>query len=179
MANPLNSLTLVGRLARDVHVIDRANGSKTVLGTIAVDDDFTSKNPQTGQSEVRTNFVPFESYIPSSVVAKSAAGIGGWGNTGKGDLVALDARIDAKPYTDKNGETQYPVTISTGPFPQYLEPRSVTSARRENKEEEAAPAAAAAPADQTSVDQLQAQLAALQAQQNQAGQAQYNDEPPF
>lgn len=155
MANPLNTLSLVGRIASDIKEFPNADGSKVLLITLAVDDNFRSGS----DNKVQTNFVPVRAFIP-----KSVDGRGSWDRVGKGDLVAIAARIVAKPYM-KDGETVYPpATIEADGYPQFLESKKVTEERAARKAVESttdAPAAAAAAAPEETPEQ---QIARLQAE---------------
>lgn len=146
MANPLNNGTLTGRVAQEIKEFPNADGSKVLLITLAVDNNFVS-GPE---RKAKTQFVPVRAFL-----AKSVNGRGSWDRVGKGDLVSVSTRIACEPYT-KNGETVYPdPTIEVDGFPQFLEPKSVTEARQ------ARHAIADTPAEETAEQQiarLQAQL---------------------
>ena len=116
--NPSNNGTLIGRLASDPKFFANADGSRRLLATIAVDDNFKNR-----AGERHTQFVQVESYLPADKTL-------GWGNTGKGDLVAVPFKVDTTPYTDSAGETHYPVRLVAEGAPTYLEPKSVTIARK-------------------------------------------------
>lgn len=190
MSNPHNpSFPVTGRLTRDLYVNNNANGSKTVLATLAVDDDFASYNPQTKQSEYRTNYFPIEAYINEKV-----DGLGGWSRYGQGDHISVSVHLDGKPFTKKDGTVDYGVKLVADRFPRENEPASVRERRRQEKaaaqpqdQQNAAPAAPAAqPAQpaapqQKTVEQLQAELEQARAAQNQAQPQNqgYNSEPPF
>lgn len=165
MSNPLNTLNLVGRLTRDLFVNENRDGSKTLLGTIAVDANYTSR-----AGDSITDFIPF-----SAFVGKQVEGISSWANVGKGDLVGLSASIQVRPY-EKNGEMVYPAPeVRVDGLPQFLESRAVTTARRA----EQAKAAAEAPAEEAPAAEVDkdAQIAALQAQIQ--GNQSYSTESQF
>lgn len=150
MSNPVNTLTLVGRTTRDFVIKENSDGSKTLLGTLAVDANY-----QTREGESITDFIPFQTFINRTV-----KGIGSWANVGKGDQIAVSASVQLRPY-QKNGETVYPeVSVVVEGYPQFLESRSVTTARRAEQVKAAAAPAAEAP---TEADK-DAEIAALRAQ---------------
>lgn len=154
MSNPLNNGNLVGRVSQDLKVFPNADGSKVVLTTIAVDDNFVSG----ADRKAKTQFVPVRVFIP-----KTVQGLGSWDRVHKGDLIGIQTRISCEPY-EKNGETVYPApTIEVDGFPQFLESKATVEARAA-RNAVAAPAADAseAPAGETqeqTIARLQAQLA--------------------
>lgn len=163
MANPANTATLIGRLGADLKQFDNADGSKTLLGTLMVDEDFL----RAGQSEPQVDRIPIRAFVPAK-----ANGLGSWGRVHKGDLIAVNARISCKSY-EKDGQTVYPEpTIEIDGYPRFLEPKSVTDARQARNaaaQSQAAPATApqAAPAaqgeqsDAERIAAMEAELAAL------------------
>lgn len=170
MANPLNNGTLTGRVSQDIKEFPNSDGSKVLLATIAVDNNFVSGADKTA----KTQFVPVRAFLP-----KSVSGRGSWDRVHKGDLISIQTRISCEPY-QKNGETVYPApTIEVDGYPQFLESKATTEARAARNavaEQEAAAAAtpAAAPVVETTVTsgetaeqtiaRLEAQLAAQGAQ---------------
>lgn len=118
MTNPLNYGSLIGRLASDPKTFDNADGSKRLLATLAVDDNFKNR-----AGERQTQFIQVEAFLPAGATL-------GWDRTGKGDLLAIQYRVDTRPFTDANGEVHYPVRLVVEGTPNYLEPKSVTDARR-------------------------------------------------
>lgn len=160
MTNAANHGVLIGRLSQDIKQITNRDGSVTQLITLAVDDDYKSGPDK----KVQTNFIPLRDFV-------RAGGTNLWGGVHKGDLIAVPFRISAKPY-EKDGKTEYPLSLETDGAPRYLEPKTVTEARAA-KAAAAAPEAAdeipaTVPADTSatgeSIEELQAKLAALQAQ---------------
>jgi len=149
MANPLNFGALTGRVAQDIKEFPNADGSKVLLITLAVDNNFVSGPDR----KAKTQFIPVRAFI-----AKSVDGRGSWDRVGKGDLTSVGTRIACEPYT-KNGETVYPdPTIEVDGFPQFLESKTVTEARQARH----AVAAPAAPVEETpeqTIARLQQQLA--------------------
>jgi len=153
MSNPLNNGNLVGRVSQDLKVFPNNDGSKTVLTTIAVDDNFLSGSG--ADRKVKTQFVPVRIFVP-----KTVEGLGSWDRVHKGDQIAVQTRISCEPY-EKNGETVFPEpTIEVDGFPQFLESKATVDARAAKREVEAAPAAASTETEAETIARLQAELAA-------------------
>lgn len=150
MANPANKGSLIGRLAQDIKEFSNSDGSKKQLITIAVEDNFKS-GPK---KEVQTNFIQLENFVAAGRTA------GGWDRVHKGDLVAVDFRIDAKPYT-KDGVTEYPTKLVVDGFPTFLEPKSVTDKRAA---ERTAKETTSADAPEGNDVEAEARIAALEAE---------------
>lgn len=128
MANPNNLVTITGRLARDLTVKTNSDHSTTILGTLMVDENFTNRD-----GKVASQPINFQAFIPASV-----NGLGGWGNVGKGDLLSMAGRL-TNPSYEKDGQMVYPgMRLEIDGFPQFLESRAVTQARR-NQNTAAAP----------------------------------------
>lgn len=160
MSNPSNTGTLIGRLGADPKVFNNADGSKTLAIDLGVEEDFL----RAGQSEPQTDWIPARVFIPAK-----AQNLGSWGNVHKGDLIAVNFRLSCKRY-ERNGETVYPpATVEIDGYPRYLEPKSVTSARRERNAQATQTPAEQPAAAGDEVAELQAKIAALQA--NQGGDA--------
>jgi single-stranded DNA-binding protein len=150
MTNPANNGQLIGRLAQDIKEFANQDGSRKQLITIAVEDNFKSGPEKVAQ----TNFIQVENFVPAGRTA------GGWDRVHKGDLVAVQIRIDSKPYT-KDGETVYPAPkLVVEGFPTFLEPKSVTEARAAKN---AVEAAAGTVSDEDRIAALEAELAAARA----------------
>ena len=153
MTNPLNSGLLIGRVTQDIVTFPNTDGSKTLLVTIAVEDNF----PSGPERKAATQFIPVRVFIP-----KTGAGESSWKNVHKGDLIAIQTRVACAPY-QKNGETIYPSpTIEADGFPQYLESKAIVDARAA-RNALAAAAPAPVPANETAeqtIARLEAQLAA-------------------
>lgn len=158
MTNPRNLGNVIGRVSQDIKTFSNSDGSQSLAITIAVDDDYKSGADKT----VKTNFIPVRDYV-------RAGGVNPWERVHKGDLIAVPVRINAKPF-EKDGVTQYPVTIEADGFPAFLESKAVTEARAAKNTVEAAAGEPVATGVPTSVEgdpaaaaqiaQLEAQLAA-------------------
>jgi single-stranded DNA-binding protein len=150
MSNPLNNVQLVGRVSQDIKEFKNSDESKTLLVTLAVDDNFVSGKDR----KAKTQFVPTRVFI-----GKNVQGRGSWDRVGKGDLIAVQGRITAEPYV-KDGETVYPgATIEIEGFPQFLEPRSVTEARAAKNGVAETTAAPVDESPEATIARLQAELA--------------------
>jgi single-stranded DNA-binding protein len=161
MSNPLNSGTVTGRVSQDIKEFKNADGSKVLLATIAVDDNFKSGPDQ----KVATQFIPVRAFL-----SKAVTGRGSWDRVHKGDLISVNVRLSATPY-QKNGETVYPdLSAEVDGFPQFLEPKAIARAARN-----AVAAPAAVP--ETPEEQI-ARLTAELALQS-APVANYEDTSPF
>lgn len=157
MSNPLNNGHITGRVAQDLQVFPNADGSKSVLVTVAARDNFLSG---TGEDrKAQSQFVDLRAFIPATV-----EGLGSWDRVGNGDLIALDYRLSRRPYTNKDGVTVYPdVTVEVVGYPAFLESSKVTQERAARKA-----VAAEAPAPESTLSETDAQeLARLRAQQEQ------------
>lgn len=153
MANPNNFGVLTGRVSQDKVVFQNSDGSKTVLVTIAVDDNFRSG----ADRKTKTQFISARAFIPASV-----DGLGSWDRVGKGDLISANIRLAAAPY-EKNGETVYPdVQVEFDGYPQFLESKAVTEARAAKKAVASAPAEPTEETADEKIARLQAELAAAQ-----------------
>ncbi|ROR76100.1 Single-stranded DNA-binding protein [Plantibacter flavus] len=153
MSNPLNGGTLVGRVSQDIKEFPNNDGSKVLLTTLAVDDNFVSG---TGDDrKAQTQFIPVRIFL-----AKTVTGRGAWDRVHTGDLIAIETRIACQPY-QKDGQTVFPSpTIEVDGFPQFLEPKSVTDARQARKAVEAPAAPAVAETPEQTIARLQAEIAA-------------------
>jgi len=171
MANPANHGTIIGRVSQDIKEFPNADGSKSLLVNIAVDDNFKSGADQ----KVQTNYVPVRVFLSNKV-----NGRGSWDRVHNGDLIAVDYRIKAQPYV-KDGQNVYPVTLEVEGFPLFLENKATVDARAARKAVAAqaaqtAPEAPAAEQGETAeqkVARLEAELAAAQ------GGAGYSTDSPF
>lgn len=174
MANPLNNVTLVGRLSQEIHEFPQnADGSVTLAMTLAVDDNYVSGPDR----KAKTNFVSTRIFVPASVRANG--GNGSWDRVHKGDLIAVNARLSQKPYTNRTtGETVYPdaPTVEIDGYPQFLESKQTVEARAA-RAVAAAPAAPAAPAQVAETPEQQ--IARLQAELAAAQGGSYSTDSPF
>lgn len=129
IANPSNSISLIGRLASDPKVFENRDGSKKVLGTIMVN----------GSKAGTVDAIPFQAFVPARVA--KAGKLNGWGSVHKGDLVHMSGSLRSGAYTGADGNTVYTLAVTVQGFT-FLESRSAKAARG------AAPAVTEAPAEE-------------------------------
>ncbi|MFE4332519.1 single-stranded DNA-binding protein [Streptomyces sp. NPDC056831] len=146
MSNPRNNGAIVGRLANDPKVFENKDGSKKVLFTIFADRNYTN-----AQNQRDSDAVPVEAFVRAQT-----QGLGPYSNIHKGDLVAVGYTLRMDRYS-KNGEQFFDLKVISEDIT-FLEPRSVTQARLNErvqaaeaqnaavKQAQAVPVAAAAPA---------------------------------
>lgn len=145
MSNPRNNGQLIGRLANDPKVFENKDGSKKVLFTVFTDRAYTN-----AQNQRDSDAVPVEAFVRAQT-----QGLGPYANIHKGDLVAVGYTLRMDRYT-KNGEPVFDLKVISEDIT-FLEPRSVTQARLNERvqnaeaqnqalQAQAAPVAAAAPA---------------------------------
>jgi len=171
MANPSNTGTLIGRLSQEKQVFTNTNKSKTILATLAVEDNYTSG----ADKKAKTQYIPVRIYVSETV-----SGLGSWDRVNVGDQVAVETRIACTPY-QKDGKTVYPeATVEIVGYPVFLESKAIVDARAARKAVAAAPAEVPAPAaaEETpaeTIARLQAQLDEV----NGTPAADYADTMPF
>lgn len=129
IANPSNSISLIGRLAADPKIFENKDGSRKVLGTIMA----------SGAKAGTVDAVPFEAFVPSRVV--KAGKMNGWGAAHKGDLIHATGSLRSGSYAGADGKTVYTLAVSVQGFT-FLESRAAKAARA------AAPAVTEAPAEE-------------------------------
>lgn len=89
----LNSVTLIGRLARDPEMRYTASGIPVANFSIAVDRGFTNQ-----QGEKETDFIDIVAWRKLAEVVTN--------NLGKGRLVAVEGRLEIQRYQDKEGNNR-------------------------------------------------------------------------
>ena len=93
-----NLVTLTGRLTKDPVVFENADGSKTVMVDIAVQNSFTNKD---GKRD--SQFIKSQAFVKAD--AKS---LGPYEYIKKGDLVGLNGELRSTQYVSKEtGKTVY------------------------------------------------------------------------
>lgn len=98
MANIRNIGIAEGRLTKDPVVFNNSDGSKKVMVTVAVQDNY--KNSTTG--ERGTQFINLEAFI-----SNKSKGLGAFDYMHKGDLVGFEYTVRSNNYTDKEGNAHY------------------------------------------------------------------------
>ncbi|MER6520023.1 single-stranded DNA-binding protein [Streptomyces sp. NPDC001553] len=117
MSNPRNNGQLIGRLANDPKVFDNKDGSKKVLFTVFTDRAYTN-----AQNQRDSDAVPVEAFVRAQTL-----GSGPYANIHKGDLVAVAYTLRMDRYS-KGGEQVFDLKVISEDIT-FLEPRSVTQAR--------------------------------------------------
>lgn len=148
MANPTNFGVLTGRASRDPQVFTNADGSKTALVTMAVEDNFVSGSDR----KAKTHYIPVRVFVP-----KNVEGLGSWGRIHEGDQFSVSTRVSCESYIDKktNERVYPPATIEADGYPQFLESKQVTEERAARKALAAqAETPAAAPVQETAEQEL-------------------------
>lgn len=139
MANPQNIVSITGKLTRDVTVLPNSDGSRKIMVSIAVPNNFLSKD---GKRE--SQFISLEAFVSKD---KTTDGV--YELMHKGDLVAILGEIRSGQYVDKKTkETVYTQSVYINNV-SLLESKKVTEERQKRnaeKEGKAAPAAEAASA---------------------------------
>lgn len=105
----MNTITLLGRLTKDVEVRYTDTGKVIANFTLAVNRPFADKD---GQREA--DFIPVVLWNKTAEVAGN--------NVHKGDRLAVVGRIQVRNYTDKNGAKRY-VTEVVGDKIEFIEPK--------------------------------------------------------
>ncbi|WP_435112736.1 single-stranded DNA-binding protein [Nocardiopsis synnemataformans] len=119
MVNPRNNGHLIGRVAQEVKELTNSDGSKSILLTLAVDDNFTSGTDK----KIGTNFIPLRAFVSNRVQNNP------WSSLSVGSLIAVSYRVNAKSYTDRQGTKQYPMHLEVQGYPQFLESASTAQRR--------------------------------------------------
>ncbi|MBD0673990.1 single-stranded DNA-binding protein [Streptomyces sp. CBMA156] len=117
MANPRNNGQLIGRVANDPKVFTNKDGSKKVVFTVFTDRAYTN-----AQNQRDSDAVPVEAFVRAQT-----QGTGPYDNIHKGDLVAVGYTLRMDRYS-KGGEPVFDLKVISENIT-YLEPRSVTQAR--------------------------------------------------
>lgn len=117
--NLSNFAVLKGRLTKDIVSFLNKDGSRKVLVTIAVDNNWVNK----ADGKRGTQFINLEAFLPANV-----QGLGAYEHMHSGDLVSFGAHVESDQYKGKDGQTVYAQKIVIDQV-QFEEPRSVTQAR--------------------------------------------------
>lgn len=123
----LNSVTIQGRLVRDIELRRTQNGVACASFTLAVDEDF--KNDR---GEKTTQFIDCVAWrAPSEILAQYAF---------KGMMLIVNGRLQIREYTDKNGQKRRAAEILVDKF--YFCEKRESSVQRTQQPYGAAPAPA-------------------------------------
>ena len=90
----MNSVTLIGRLTKDVELRETAGGTKVASVNIAIDRHDKDNNADFPQV---------------AIFGKTAENLAQY--CGKGSLVGIQGRLQTGKYTDKDGKTQYTTNV--------------------------------------------------------------------
>lgn len=131
----LNSVTMTGRLTRDVDLRYTQSGTAVGSFTLAVDRQFKSKS-----GERETDFVNCQ------VWRKSAENFANF--THKGALVGIQGRIQTRTYDDKNGNKVFVTEVIVDNFA-LLEPKQTSQSNGSPQRNQSAPANTNAPRGNT------------------------------
>lgn len=123
--NLRNEFKLIGRLTDDPVVFENTDGSKKVRLTLAVKDNFSSKDGQKG-----SQFLPCEGFISADAAAKN--GLGLYDKMHKGDMVAVSGQIQNNNWTGKDGTPHYELVLHIETR-EMLESKAVTEQRQVNR----------------------------------------------
>lgn len=126
-----NSVKLVGRLTKDPMIFQNQDGSRKIMATLAVKDNFYSTDTN-GDRIIKTNFLNIEQFI-----SKKRTNNGAWQYCGKGDQIAIEGELHSSTFTDANGNRQFPTVISITDLA-LLDSKADTTARRGQVAEPAA-----------------------------------------
>ena len=132
MSNPRNNVSLVGRLAGDPKVFTNNDGSRKVLFSLFVDRNYVGSNGRISDA------LPVEAFVSAK-----AQGLGPYEYVHQGDQIAVQATLQHQTWTDKTtGAARYETKVVAEEI-SFLEPRSVTSARMDQRQAKQAATAAA------------------------------------
>lgn len=127
----LNSVTMTGRLTKDVDLRFTKSGTAVGSFTLAVDRQFKSKS-----GERETDFVNCQ------VWRKSAENFANF--THKGALVGIQGRIQTRTYDDKDGKKVFVTEVIVDNFA-LLEPKQTSQSNGSPQRNQSAPANTNAP----------------------------------
>lgn len=173
MSHPLNTASIVGRLARDPKRFENKDGSEKVKFTVMVDRPWKNADGTRG-----SDAIPVEAFIRKEIdFAKTPFAM-----IHQGDQVALTTSLRSDTYNDSQGEKVYTLKVVVDNI-SFLEPKSVTDGRLAERQAEAATAATTqqmpTPEQIQAVQALQAAQALHAAQPRYAGQPMYAAQPAF
>lgn len=131
----LNSVSLTGRLTKDVDLRFTKSGTAVGSFTLAVDRQFKSKS-----GERETDFVNCQ------VWRKSAENFANF--THKGALVGIQGRIQTRTYDDKDGKKVFVTEVIVDNFA-LLEPKQTSQTNGSPQRNQSAPANTNAPRGNT------------------------------
>ncbi|MFC4048317.1 single-stranded DNA-binding protein [Actinomadura syzygii] len=119
MSNPVNTGTVIGRLARDVKIFSNQDGSKKVAFTVYAD-----RNYKNAQGETPADAIPVEAFVRKDTDVDKTP----FAMIHRGDLIALDTSLRMDHYTNRAGEEVFELKVNVENI-KLLEPKRVTQAR--------------------------------------------------
>lgn len=132
--NQNNFGILNGRLTKDPVSFENKDGSKKVLLTVAVDNNYTSRDGKRA-----SQFISCEAYVRSET-----EGLGVFSHIHQGDMVGLLTHLESDQYV-KDGQTVYAQKVVIDSV-DFKESRATTQARLAQRAVDANAAAGDAPA---------------------------------
>ena len=102
MMNVRNFGVVEGRLTREPAVFTNKDGSKKIKLTLAVQDNFKSKDAD-GKPVKNSQFVQLDAYLP----AARAKGNTVYDLINKGDMIGVQYSVRSNVYVTEGGETVY------------------------------------------------------------------------
>lgn len=133
MTNIRNFGIAEGRLTRSPKVFTNKDGSRKIMITLAVQDNFKSGEDKKKKSQ----FISLEGLVPAE---KADNGV--YEYMAQGSLVALEYTVRSKQYTDKDGKEVYDQVL----FIQNVDLKESKAQTEQRMAAQAASAAQAAPA---------------------------------
>lgn len=131
--NPSNAFFATGRLTKEPKVFDNSDGSKKVIITLALQDNFKGKDGSRG-----AQFIDFQAFQTKD------AGLGVYAHLGTGDLVNVVAEARNNNWTAADGTPHYDMILRITSL-NMLESKRVTAARHGAEETAAAEATVSVP----------------------------------
>lgn len=121
--NPLNSGIAIGRLAKDPVVFTNKDGSKKVVVSLALRNNYKDADGNTS-----SQFIDFEGFVASGASAPV------FDMVHSGDLVSLMYELRNDNWTDKSGIQHYDVQLRINDV-RMLESKETTSGRRASRKD--------------------------------------------
>lgn len=116
MANVQNSGIATGRLSKDIVAFANSDGSRKMLVSVAVPNDYKK------DGKTSSEFISLEGFVPNG------KGDGVYALMHKGDLVSIQYKVVSNNYTDKDGKPVYGQVLRIEKVA-LLESKAVTDAR--------------------------------------------------
>lgn len=121
MANVRNQGTAIGRLTKDIAAFKNADGSRKMMVTLAVQNNYKDSEGKT-----TSEFISLEGFVPKDKED------GVYALMHEGDLVGIGYSVKTNNYTDKDGNPQYGQVLRINDI-ELLETKATTDARAAKK----------------------------------------------